>query len=309
MNCSYVRQLTDSSPCEPLQRPEEFGEGIDKLPYYKNITLFTNPNEKEALFCVNATGYEVTTPDKSISDITYPQQTVFYFVISGEGYFNNKLVKRGSCFIAEHNKPHSIRTKDGLSFTYCWITISHSVNFSVSFFDLDPQKNIIKYDFEAEIRQAVYSMQTFNPKARDVYFFTMGKLFEIVSLLRASGHEKATEKSASVSHARYVTLTKELLEESGYRISIEEIAKAIGFSRKYLSMIFCQTMGMTLRDYITQKKIERAKAMLAYGEASLKTIAFQLNYNDYSSFSRAFKKESGLTPHEYLSAHQTKTED
>ena len=67
-------------------------------------------------------------------------------------------------------------------------------------------------------------------------------------------------------------------------------------------------MGITLRDYITQKKIERAKAMLSSGEASLKTIAFQLNYNDYSSFSRAFKKESGLTPHEYVSAQKKKTE-
>ena len=151
-------------------------------------------------------------------------------------------------------------------------------------------------------------MQTFNPKTRDVYFFTMGKLFEIISLLRASGTGNFTEKSSSASHARYVTLTKELLEESEYRISIEDIAKAIGFSRKYLSMIFCQTTGITLRDYVTQKKIERAKALLTGGEASLKTIAFQLNYNDYSSFSRAFKKESGLTPHEYLSKIQSKTE-
>ena len=167
---------------------------------------------------------------------------------------------------------------------------------------------IFKYSFEPELRQAVYSMQNFSSKTRDVYFFTMGKFFEILSYHKANKLDENVERAPATSYARYVSLIKDMLEDSGYKISIEEIAKAIGFSRKYLSMIFCQATGITLRDYVTKKKIQRAKEMLLEGEASLKTIAFQLNYNDYSSFSRAFKKESGLTPHEYVSAQKAEAE-
>ena len=308
MNCSYVRQLNDEAPYEHFQRYEDMLESSEKLPYFKNITLFTSPNDKESLLYVHSAGYEIAPPDKNATDIIYDRQTVFYFVLEGDGYFNGRPVRHGNCFIAEHGKPHSICARNGKSFTYCWMAISHSVNFSITFFALSPQADTLKCKFSSEIRQAVYSMQSVNPKTRDVYFFTMGKLFEIISMMRSAQTDSVDEKSSASSHTRYVALAKELLEESGYRISVEGIAKAIGFSRKYLSMIFSQTMGITLRDYVTQKKIERAKTMLADGEASLKTIAFQLNYNDYSSFSRAFKKESGLTPYEYLSRIQSKTE-
>ena len=306
MNCTYVRQLSDGEPYEHFQRHEELSEGIDKLEHYKNIAIFTNPTDQEAIFYVHSVGYEVAEQKKNDTNILHHLQTVFHFVFSGEGSFNGHTVKRGDCFIAVQGEPYSISARGERGFTYGWITLTHPASFSISALGLDPQKTLFRCGFEAELRQTIYTMQSFSAKARDVYFFTIGKFFETISLLKATDTSKSTEKSPSVSHARYVTLAKEMLEESRYKISIEEIARAIGFSRKYLSMIFCQTMGITLRDYITQKKIELAKSMLSGGEASLKTIAFQLNYNDYSSFSRAFKKESGLTPYEYLSAQKNK---
>jgi len=303
MNCTYVRQLSDNSPYEYLQKPEDF-KNSDELEYYKNIVFFTNPTEFESKLYVHTVGYESATPDKNSSGLIHQNKTAFHYVVSGEGYFNGRAVKRGDCFIAQSNTPYGISAKKGKNFEFCWILISHQSNFSIADLGFDPQTPIFKYNFEAEIRQAVYSLQTFSPKKRDIYFFTLGKFFEIISYHNATDTIADEGKSPTVSNARYVSLITDMLEESEYKISIEELAKAIGFSRKYLSMIFCQTMGITLRDYVTKKKIERAKRMLLAGEASLKTIAFQLNYNDYSSFSRAFKKESGLTPHEYVSVNK-----
>ena len=308
MNCTYLRQISDKLPYEQLQKPEDFKEGLESVEYYKNIVAFTHPTTQESVFYVQSVGYEISPPNQSTTEELSSQKTVFYFVLGGEGLFNGRTVRHGDCFIATQSHPYSIEAKPGREFECAWIAVIHPTSFSLSTLGLDPEKTVFRYSLEAELRQIIYSMQNFNTKRHDVYFFTMGKFFEIIALLRVADTSKVIPKTSSDSHARYVALTKNMLEESEYRISIEEISKAIGFSRKYLSMIFCQTMGITLRDYITQKKIERAKAMLSSGEASLKTIAFQLNYNDYSSFSRAFKKESGLTPHEYVSAQKKKTE-
>lgn len=307
MNCVYARQALNSATYEYLQKPEDFKDTPEGVKYYKNIVFFTNPTESEELFYVHSVGYEISPPDKSIQNQSHPSRTVFYYVIGGEGYFDGKITRRGDCIIAENGRPHSISARGTKDFVFCWISLAHHKDFSISALGFDKEKRYLKYgNFETELRQAIYSLQNFNPKIRDPYFFPLGKFFEILSYHKASDANETTEKS-SLSHERYISLTKDMLEESRYKISIEEIAKAIGFSRKYLSMIFCQSTGITLRDYITQKKIERAKSMLIDGEASLKTIAFQLNYNDYSSFSRAFKKESGLTPLEYISKHKSKT--
>lgn len=304
MNCTYAIQLSDSSPYEYLAKPEDFSEAIKGASYYKNIVFFTMPTEKESKFYVHSVGYEVATPDKNLKGAIHQNKTAFYYVVSGEGYFNGRSVRRGDCFIAESNKAYNISSKKGKDFELYWILIAHEGDFSISDLGFDPQVTVLKYKFEAELHQAIYSMQHFNAKSKNVYFFTLGKFLEIISYHSKKEQNEPSEKTHALSHTRYVSLIKEMLIESEYKMSIEEIAKTIGFSRKYLSMIFCRTTGITLRDYITQQKIERAKKMLLDGEASLKTIAFQLNYNDYSSFSRAFKKESGFTPHEYMAKYK-----
>lgn len=308
MNCTYVYQLSDSAPLEYLQKPEDFKSLNASAEHYKNVVTFTDPNAQEAVFYVHSVGYEVAAPDKNEKDVSLSEKTAFYYVIDGEGYFDDRLLRRGSCFIAKSGASHSIAAKEGKPLVFSWITVAHARVLSLSSLGFDENNSIIKYNFEAELRQIIYAMQNFNTKTHDVFFFTMGKFLELLSYHNADRDITMPEKSAPASHERYVTIVKELLETAEYKISIEEVAKTVGFSRKYLSMIFCKTEGITLRDYISIQKIERAKRMLIGGEASLKTIAFQLNYNDYSSFSRAFKKESGITPHEYVSAHKTETE-
>lgn len=309
MNCIYTYQLSDESPVEHLQKPDDFKSYNATAEYHKNTVTFTDPTAHESDRYVHSVGYEVAAPDKFEKDIRFIDKTTLYYVIEGEGYFDDRLLRHGSCFVAKSDKAHSIATKEGKPLVYAWITVAHTRELPLSSLGLQSSDGIIKYNFEAELRQIIYTMQNFNPKTHDVYFFTMGKFLELLSYHNADKEIVITAKAASVSNGRYVALVKEMLEAAEYKISIEDVAKALGFSRKYLSMIFCKTMGLTLRDYISQKKIERAKRMLINGEASLKTIAFQLNYNDYSSFSRAFKKESGITPHEYVSSHMILTED
>lgn len=56
---------------------------------------------------------------------------------------------------------------------------------------------------------------------------------------------------------------------------------------------------MTLNEYATELRMEEAKSLLANTRKSISWIASQLCYQNFSYFSRVFKKETGMSPGEY----------
>ena len=82
-------------------------------------------------------------------------------------------------------------------------------------------------------------------------------------------------------------------------IRIENMAKELGYSRSYLCSHFKQEMGISLTQYIQQKKIEEAKRLLQFSDHHLSEIASLLNFSSQSHFQTIFKKITGETPLSY----------
>lgn len=86
--------------------------------------------------------------------------------------------------------------------------------------------------------------------------------------------------------------------ESNYdkRIGLEEIAEDLKISKFHLSRIFKSAMDMTVIDYLTKIRMEKAKELLALTKESVKIIAFRTGFSDPNYFSLTFRKYSGLSP-------------
>lgn len=82
------------------------------------------------------------------------------------------------------------------------------------------------------------------------------------------------------------------------RVTLEQAAKAAGYSPTYYSRLFRQWMGISFKAYLDQLKIQAAKGMLADGMPA-GAAAEMLGYETPSSFCRAFKRVSGETPSGY----------
>lgn len=87
-------------------------------------------------------------------------------------------------------------------------------------------------------------------------------------------------------------------------ITLEEVAEMIGLSSYYLSKLFKERFQVTFIEYLTNRRIQKAKDMLLDGKTPLKEIAINIGYKDPNYFSRVFKKETGLSPREYRSKYQ-----
>lgn len=81
--------------------------------------------------------------------------------------------------------------------------------------------------------------------------------------------------------------------------SLNSVAGAIGVSSNYFSSIFSQEMQMTFIEYVTKKRMEKAKKLLSQTQLHSSEIAGEVGYKDPHYFSFVFKKTVGCTPREY----------
>lgn len=87
------------------------------------------------------------------------------------------------------------------------------------------------------------------------------------------------------------------------RITIEDLAQYTGLSASYLSRLFKKETGVSVSDYIREKKIEKAQHLLKFCNFSLIEIANYLSFSSQSHFIQIFKDFTGMTPKKYRDIH------
>ncbi len=83
------------------------------------------------------------------------------------------------------------------------------------------------------------------------------------------------------------------------KVELKDIARIMGYSTKYMSRLFKEETGRTFNRFRMGIKMEKAKELLSHSENQIKSIAYEIGYENAESFVRVFKKHTGLTPSEY----------
>ncbi|SHJ52538.1 two-component system, response regulator YesN [Geosporobacter subterraneus DSM 17957] len=82
-------------------------------------------------------------------------------------------------------------------------------------------------------------------------------------------------------------------------ITLEDVAKHVGLSPFYLSKLFKKQVGINFIEYVTKKKIDKAKDLLVQTNLPVINIALELGFHEPNYFSKVFKKVEGITPSQY----------
>ena len=82
-------------------------------------------------------------------------------------------------------------------------------------------------------------------------------------------------------------------------IGLVEVAEHVGVTASYLSRTFHRECRQTLIDYLTNLRVEAAKALLAQG-VPLKEVPALVGFSQYPYFIKVFKQRTGVTPKQYL---------
>ncbi len=84
-------------------------------------------------------------------------------------------------------------------------------------------------------------------------------------------------------------------------LGIIQLAELSSINENYLSTRFKSETGMTVLEYITYIRMEKAKSLLIETSRSLSDITQTIGYRDVKYFIRAFKKNIGITPNVFRS--------
>ena len=87
-----------------------------------------------------------------------------------------------------------------------------------------------------------------------------------------------------------------LHEEPTRAWTLAELAREIASSRTVLVERFSQLIGVPPMLYLTRWRLQLAAEQLARGAAKVAAIGAQVGYESEAAFSRAFKRETGLSP-------------
>jgi AraC-like DNA-binding protein len=219
------------------------------------------------------------------------------WTISGSGTFmtNNTSyeVKEGDVFIYRPGDAHdSVAT--GRSWAYCWITWEHpeAVRW-VSSFGLEervhPRGSCPQWLFEeaAEgLREGTAEGQRRASQA------SHGILLE-AAIPRGQGAGRDSLANRARTHLDTHFQDPEL--------TLEKLADVLEVHRTTLFRTFLNTFGISPSEYLYNRRMESALALLHRTNLRIKEVALRSGFNDANYFSRAVRKATGASPREFQS--------
>lgn len=144
----------------------------------------------------------------------------------------------------------------------------------------------------------IFDSEEYETKRREAVLSVVGAhafidyLFDVLE-----GQKKNESRSDNV-----VEQLKDYIEQNlNEDLSRSVLAGKVFLSEDYVSKIFMKTTGMSLPNYIAERRIERAKEYLRSSSLPISKIAMEVGYGNFSYFSKTFRELVGCTPNEYRS--------
>ena len=142
------------------------------------------------------------------------------------------------------------------------------------------------------------------PNSRDAVSSLITSIFYLMAALWADRLSEARQKvetgGRSVrSKAIFEDFLALVKDNHRKERGLNFYAEKLYLTPKYLSKLVKTVSGKSAHEWIDSFVIVEAKNMLKYSDLSIKTIVYDLNFPNQTTFYRFFKAQTGLTPSEY----------
>lgn len=185
---------------------------------------------------------------------------------------------------------------------YTYISLSDDVcpqiNFDCDFdrceFLSFPVSRISVYEEKFENLRKMY----YNENGTHSHHACLAALYDILTSLDS---ESGLAEYGEYSRAAIGIMREEY---SDAELSNDSIAARLNISTVYFRKVFQNDVGMPPIAYLRKLRIERAKELLRLPGKRVGEVAFEVGYSGIYSFSRVFKRETGMTPGEYADRYK-----
>lgn len=94
-----------------------------------------------------------------------------------------------------------------------------------------------------------------------------------------------------------------------YDFQIKAMADSFSITPQYMRKVFKNYTGMSVSEYVSNKRLEKAMYLLTQTDMTLQDIVSHIGNSDISGFVRFFKQRTGMTPGQYRKANTTRSQE
>jgi AraC family transcriptional regulator len=160
------------------------------------------------------------------------------------------------------------------------------------------------------------------PPLRDLSRVSARAMAGVLRSSDTAWDELALELAATVAHlansesgrappippsaeSRVTASVRAIERHPGARHTLESLARGAGLSEFHYLRTFQRVTGVTPHQFILRTRLREAAARLAVERARVVAIAFDVGFNDLSTFNRTFRAEFGMSPREFRRSEET----
>lgn len=225
-----------------------------------------------------------------------------HFVKEGKGLLEieNQTIEvhQNQLFIVPANTVSTYTADETNPWKYSWIGFTgiESLNFVQMMLQSNPKQFVKNCEdiifFENKIEQII----ELNQNTLSSYFKINGLMYEIIGyLLSECELDTVINDKTTISYQAMNYMDLHYHDD----IQIADVAYFLGVHPNYLSTVFKEQIGISPKNYLSNLKVSKAKKLLTESNDPIYWIAGSVGFNDALSFSKFFKKETGVSPSNY----------
>lgn len=282
-------EIRDMNAVYLVSKNDDFNKNL------KKPIIFENCNPSTSIF--------VRREDREANNIIEPLHKHDFieivYILAGSSIQNingkEHKVQKGDVLYFKIGDSHSYKAKGDLKLVNCIILPSAFSNGLVDqtyqTFDIPniihlPSEHIM--EFEYIIKQIE---EEFAKKLSQHQIILKSYLSVLLNLLIRYASNNNRHKN---NHA--INEILEYIEKDFTKVTLNDLSKEFSYSPSYLSKFFKNHTGKTFSQYINDKRMEKAIALITTTDLTIDKLCLQLGYNGKNQFYKMFKEYTGTTP-------------
>jgi len=138
--------------------------------------------------------------------------------------------------------------------------------------------------------------------------FIPNLFYGMISTEKETKEKYSSSKLSEMEKDKIVCLLNDFIKRAdkpylNEKISLTEVSKLLKVSSQQLSQVINEKTNYNFNDFINYYRIEEAKSLLisdSYANLTIDAIAQKAGFNSKSAFYTAFKKQTKMTPKEFI---------
>lgn len=222
---------------------------------------------------------------------------VMHFVSKGSVVFMGNEVCAGSAFVMFEDEFNRFHVTGDMPYSSSWIKFS-GLNAMQLLNDagINKKSNVYTNDFvlpvEKMLRDAVFD----DYENIDLNYALTSVFYRMLSMIapRRTTDLKKTQPSRS---EQYLLCAVNFIKDNYFEdITPADVAKSVNLNKNYLCRLFKNSLKQSIKSYLTDYRINKAKLLLTKTNLSVCEISNAVGYYDSAYFSQVFKNATSLTP-------------